>query len=274
MRVFDLHCDTPYKYLLGETPIVNGDSIKSFSSYKACTALWIDDRDPKPFVLYKRLLSAAKKVQFDHLLTLEGFCFANGPDTVDLLKKDGICAATLTWNYNNRLAGGCLDDGILTALGKSIIRRMNECGIMLDLSHINERSFFPALEQAEKVYISHGNLKSICNHPRNITNEQAKALAGRGGIIGICLYPDFLGADVFEKVYENIVTAEDLGLKTALGSDFDGAIMHPKLNSPEKLYDLRDFLAKKGFSNYMLEDFFYKNAESLFIGLYKSVTVI
>lgn len=264
MKVFDLHCDTPYVNLQGESAVVNKSETDCFKEYVACTAIWIGERAENPLHLYKQMLLESNKLEFKHILTLEGFCFAEDESSVDMLADDGIRAATLTHNYSNRLAGGTLEDGGITDLGKRVIKRMNERKIMLDLSHINEQSFFPALEQAENVFLSHGNLKSIYEHPRNITNEQAKALARRGGVIGICLYPEFLGADVFEKLYENIVTAEELGLKAALGSDFDGAEMDPQLNSPSKLYDLRDFLARKGFSNAMLENFFYKNAESLF----------
>ncbi len=266
MRVFDLHCDTPYQYLSGNKPAVSKETTQSFLGYTACTALWVDDRARSPQKLYRRLLAASKSVPFPKVLTLEGFCFADGAHSVDAIADDGIRAATLTWNYNNRLAGGCLGDGVLTALGKMVISRMNERGILLDLSHINERSFYPALSLAKQAFISHGNLKTVQDHPRNITNEQAKALGNRGGVIGICLYPAFLGDNLFESVYENIVRAEELGLKAALGSDFDGADMSPLLDTPAKLYVLRDFLTKKGFTNTMLEHFFYKNAASMFSG--------
>lgn len=266
MRVFDLHCDTPYQYISGNIPAVREETTQSFSGYTACTALWVDDHSPRPENLYRRLLAASKSVPFPNILTLEGFCFADGAHSVDAIAGDGIRAATLTWNYNNRLAGGCLEDGVLTALGKTVINRMNEREILLDLSHINERSFYPALSLAKQAFVSHGNLKAVYDHPRNITNQQAKELGNRGGVIGICLYPAFLGGDVYESVYENIVRAEELGLKTALGSDFDGADMSPLLDTPEKLYALRDFLTKKGFTNTMLEHFFYKNAASMFSG--------
>ena len=141
MKIFDLHCDTPYVNLQGEPAVVNKTETDRFEEYVACTAIWIGERAKNPLHLYKQMLVEANKLDFKHILTLEGFCFADSPDTVDLLKKDGICAATLTWNYNNRLAGGCLDDGVLTSLGKMVIRRMNDYGIMLDLSHINEKSF-------------------------------------------------------------------------------------------------------------------------------------
>lgn len=274
MNVFDLHCDTPYQYFLGKTPAVSPQTISDFSDYTACTALWVDDRAENPARLYRQLLAAAAAVPFRRVLTLEGFCFAESADAVDRIAADGIHAVTLTWNYNNRLAGGCLDDGGLTALGKRVIDRMNRLGLLLDLAHSNEKSFFSALAAAERPFVSHGNLKAVYDCPRNLSAAQAAALAARGGVIGICLYPAFLGGDVFERVYENIVRAEEMGLKAALGSDFDGADMAPDLQTPAQLPALRDFLTKKGFTTAMLEHFFYKNAAALFPGLYKTDGVV
>lgn len=274
MRVFDLHCDTPYAEVAEITPVVSSESISVFSEYTACTAIWIDDRTADPAAQYERLLAAANNLPFKHELTLEGFAFAESAEAVDKIAMDGVRAATLTWNYSNRLAGGCLDDGELTPLGKSVIARMNQYGMGLDLSHIGAQSFFPALDAAAHPYISHGNLKAVWDCPRNITIEQAAALADRDGIIGICPYPAFLGDNIFENIYENIVRAEEIGLRAALGSDFDGADMDAVLDTPAKLLDLQDFLTKKGFTNTMLEHFFYKNAADFFAGLYKSGRVV
>lgn len=264
MKIFDLHCDTPYMNLNGEPAVVNKTETEQFKEYIACTAIWIGERAKNPLRLYKQMLAEANKLDFKHILTLEGFCFAEDEGSVDMLADDGIRAATLTHNYSNCLAGGCLEDGGLTDLGKRIIKRMNERKVMLDLSHINEKSFFSALDEAEKVYISHSNLKSICEHPRNISDEQARALAKRSGIIGICIYPEFLGDNIFESLYRNIVSCEELGLKAALGSDFDGASLSDLLDVPSKIYNLSDYLAAKGFSKIMLENFFYKNASDFF----------
>lgn len=269
MNVFDLHCDTPYMHMAGYSPAVTKETVRPFAKFTACTALWVDDREKEPEALYRRLLAAAAAVPFHHILTLEGFCFAKGPESVDRVAADGIRAITLTWNYNNPLAGGCLEDGDLTALGRAVIDRMNARGLLLDLAHSNEKSFFSALERAERPFVSHGNLKAVHDCPRNLSDAQAAALAARGGVIGICLYPAFLGgseAEVFERVYANIICAEELGLKAALGSDFDGADMAPALDSPAKLPALQDYLTKKGFTNTMLEHFFYKNAAALFTG--------
>lgn len=264
MRIFDLHCDTAYKLLKGYTAAVNADTVGGFDECTVCSALWIDDRESESKKLYKELLSASKKLDFDHILTVEGFSFAESTETVKMISADGVRSVGLTWNYNNKLAGGCLDDGNFTHFGKKIVNALNDADILTDLAHINEKSFFPVLDAAARPYISHGNLKKICEHPRNISDGEAFALAKRGGVLGICLYPAFLGGDVFERVYENIVTAEEMGLKAALGSDFDGADMDDRLKTPALLPDLYDFLVRKGFSNEMLDNFFYKNAYGLF----------
>jgi len=145
---------------------------------------------------------------------------------------------------------------------------MNECKVLCDVSHLNRKGFFDCLNLSkEPIIATHSNCKKLCSHPRNLDDEQLKALFSSGGLLGLCYYPLFLGAgDVFELIYEHIYHALELGGENQIGfgSDFDGAEMDKKLDSLEKVNDLRLFLSGKGFDDELLEKIFYKNCDNFF----------
>lgn len=102
---------------------------------------------------------------------------------------------------------------------------------------------------------------------RNLDNAQLKAISERGGIIGICCYPPFLGGDVYNGILKNIRHMLRLGLENsiAFGTDFDGGSMASQLDSTEKIPRLREFLLNNGLSEELLEKIFYSNANKFFI---------
>ena len=155
-------------------------------------------------------------------------------------------------------------DKSLTDFGKNVIKKMNNLKIGCDLSHLNENSFFEAIEYAEYPLATHSASKKICNHKRNLGDEQIRLICDRGGIIGLCFYPEFLGGDVFEKLYENIFHIADMGFENniAIGSDFDGAKMDKRLEKIEKIPDLYAFLKSKGINDSLLYKIFYENANN------------
>jgi membrane dipeptidase len=84
----------------------------------------------------------------------------------------------------------------LSSFGREVVRHMNELGIVVDLSHAGERSFFDALDESSQPAIaSHSACMAIHEHPRNLTDEQLRALAEAGGVVGIVFHPGFLDAD-------------------------------------------------------------------------------
>lgn len=121
---------------------------------------------------------------------------------LDELFASGLRVLTLVWN--NHLswirscqpgAGAGVPEG-LSVFGRGVVRRMNALGIVVDLSHAGERAFFDALDaSAQPVIASHSGCKSLHDHPRNLSDEQLRALAGRGGVAGIVFHPGFLDAD-------------------------------------------------------------------------------
>lgn len=152
-------------------------------------------------------------------------------EVLRLLYRLGLRSMGLTWNHRNLLADGVREGdsaGGISKLGREVIREMETLGIMLDLSHAAENTFYQALEHYHKpVLVTHANARALCNHPRNLTDRQLKALAENGGIIGINQVADFVkeGTPGVDDLIDHIVyMAELIGVEhLALGSDFDGA---------------------------------------------------
>jgi len=126
----------------------------------------------------------------------------------------GLRVLTLVWNNHLSWIRSCQDGagaGVpegLSSLGRTIVRRMEELGILVDLSHAGERTFYDVLETtAAPVMASHSGCKSLHDHPRNLTDDQLRALAANGGVVGIVFHPGFLDADA--RAEENRVRTTD-----------------------------------------------------------------
>jgi len=122
------------------------------------------------------------------------------------------------------------DDRGLTPFGREVIGEMNRCGMIVDLAHVNRKGFFEALElSATPPIVSHTGVAGVREHWRNIDDEQIRAVAGRGGVVGVIFAPRFLGGDGIDAVCDHLlhiikVAGEDA---PALGSDYDGAVRPP-----------------------------------------------
>jgi len=146
------------------------------------------------------------------------------------LYRLGVRSIGLTWNHRNLLADGVMDaasGGGLSEWGREVIDEMNRLGMVVDLAHISPAGFADAVQSASKpMIVSHANTLAFCNHPRNLSDEQMRAIAKIGGIAGVTFVPAFVAGD--EPSIENLVDhvchmirimGED---HVGLGSDFDG----------------------------------------------------
>lgn len=278
MDFFDLHCDTPYEcYVKSQEFSKNTLAVSAckgavFNKWHQTFAVWIKDDTENPYQLYKNILKDFKdklKNKPENLTPVfaveGGAVIESNIDRLYELKTDGIRFLTLTWNGENLIAGGSKTDKGLTDFGKDVIGVMNSLKIGCDLSHLNDKSFYGAIEKAEFPLATHSNCRLVCNHPRNLNIEQIKLIAEKGGVVGLCFYPCFLGCgDVFEQLYKNIFVLCDKGYENniAIGSDFDGAEMDKKLDRIDKLPDFYEFLRRKGLKEELLSKIFYKNAEN------------
>lgn len=275
MNFFDLHCDTPTEcYQQNQEFYVNrlgvsGRGGEVFSKWIQTFAFFINDNCSDPYGRYLSLRrDFLKKIEkapqnLTPVFSVEGGAvLEDSADKVTELHNDGIRFLTLTWNGENRIGGGCKTDKPLTDFGKRVIKEMNSVKMGCDLSHINEKGFYSAVTLAEFPLATHSNCRKICDHPRNLSDEQINLIIEKGGIIGLCFYPEFLGGDVFEKIYANVAHLLDLGLENhiAIGSDFDGAPMDLRLSRISQVGILFEELEKRGLPKSCINKIFYDNA--------------
>jgi membrane dipeptidase len=145
----------------------------------------------------------------------------------------------------------------LTAFGREVVRECERCGVIVDLAHINRRGFFDALELATlPPMVSHTGVTGVHEHWRNIDDEQLRAVAERGGCVGIIFARRFLGSASIEAVVDHIlhvmnVAGDDV---PALGSDFDGFVVPPiGLEDIAALPNLTVALSNRGVPPRVLE---------------------
>ncbi len=170
----------------------------------------------------------------------EGGAIDGSLEALRCLYELGVRAMTLTWSNRNDIADGINEEATgsgLTLFGKQVVAEMNRLGMLVDVSHISTAGFWSVIETSTKPIIAtHSNAKSLCPHPRNLNDEQIKALAQNGGLAGITFAGQFLEEDwhnaCIESVYKhidymlNIIGNDD---HIGFGSDFDG-ISHPPYN--------------------------------------------
>jgi membrane dipeptidase len=177
---------------------------------------------------------------------------------LDRFHERGVRLLTITWNNANEFAGSCMErsDAGLTDLGRQAVRRMNELGMIVDLSHSSPRTFYDTLEASTApVICSHSACKALRDFPRNLDDDQLRALEQKKGIVGIVFLPYFLGpeegkADIDDVLNHIEHAVEVAGIDSvALGSDFDGFGKPPKgLEDVTRLPALLDGLRSRGYS--------------------------
>jgi len=285
-RVFDSHCDTATELwrkkesLQTNSCMVSLDQTKELAGYGQffafCTTGYAGYTPEQllygPWNLMKQQLEhmpnarlcgsmseydlAMEQRQTAVFFSLEG---AEGilcdPGRLEQLYDMGVRMTTLTWNFNNALAGCAKEDGGgLTAAGKEFVRRAQKLGIIIDVSHISDRAFWDIIDLTERpIVASHSNSRHRCKHFRNLTDEQYLAICETGGYAGINLYSHFLsedGAADFETVYSHMDHFLQIGgSHVALGGDLDGCDRLPDGFLRVKDYQkLAAFLERKGFS--------------------------
>ena len=160
-----------------------------------------------------------------------GYAIGKDLSNVERFRKRGIVYMTLCHNGNNDICGSARynDENLgVSEFGEKVIREMNRVGMMVDLSHAGEHTFYDTLDISNlPVVCSHSSSRALCDHPRNLYDEQLKALAKKDGVIQVCLYSGFLRADRQATICDaiehlnhivNLIGVEHVGL----GTDFDG----------------------------------------------------
>ena len=160
-----------------------------------------------------------------------GYAIGLDAQRVEHFRRRGVVYMTLCHNGDNDLcdsARGNQEHGGLSELGRTVIREMNRVGMMIDLSHAAESSFYQAIETSRTpIVCSHSSARALCDHPRNLTDDQLRALAASGGVAQVCLYDGFLrkegGATIDDAVRHICHMVEVAGIDhVGIGTDFDG----------------------------------------------------
>jgi microsomal dipeptidase-like Zn-dependent dipeptidase/gamma-glutamyl-gamma-aminobutyrate hydrolase PuuD len=166
-----------------------------------------------------------------------GYAIGKDLRRLETLKQWGVTYITLCHNGTNDLCDSAVGEpewGGLSPFGKEVVREMNRLGLLIDVSHAAETTFYDVLNESRvPVIASHSSVRALCNHPRNLTDDQIRALAAKGGVVHICLYTGFIrensgetgcpGATLSDAVRHIHHVVRLVGVDhVGIGSDFDG----------------------------------------------------
>lgn len=265
MKIFDAHCDVLFQLwnAQGKKDFKNDpqlhitfEQLKKRKGSIQCFAIYVPET-----VLYEKRFEVALQmvdIFYNEILSLPGVKFIQTKDDINMLKQDeigailtlegceaigkdamklrlfyrlGVRSFGLTWNYANLLADGALETrgAGLTTFGKHVVQELNTLHVWTDVSHLNERSFWDVIEIAKNPIASHSNCTKLCQHPRNLNDEQLRALIKRNSMIGVTFVPQFLTSEKQANIADIVNHIEyicSLGGENNIGfgSDFDGIL--------------------------------------------------
>ena len=225
------------------------------------------------------------------LLTIEegGVCLGN----IEFLRnffRLGVRMMTLTWNFKNEIATPNIDyfsitreqiakEGVkpnttdgLTEFGIEVVKEMNRLGMVIDCSHLGDKGFYDVIKYSTKpIVCSHSCSRTVCNHPRNLTDDMLLKLKENNGVIGINYCHDFIKEDksiaTIKDIVKHIVYIKDLiGIDyIGLGSDFDGISNKDlELKDASMMNKLIEELKNQGFTDEDIDKISYKNVLRVF----------
>ena len=201
----------------------------------------------------------------------EGGIIGEDLEKLDELYELGVRFITLTWNYENAIGfpnfeGKYQYEG-LKPFGREVLEKMDDLGIVVDVSHLSDGGFYDIVKYGKRPFLAtHSNSRKVQNHLRNLTDEMIKALANKGGLMGLNFCDLFLDGDKSSvesmiRHFKHIVNVggEDV---IGLGTDFDGiSEENLELKGVEDTPKLIDALEREGIKPRVIEKFAYKNFE-------------
>ena len=261
--IFDLHTDLPTAEMSDSEKL---DTIRRNGNTVMTLAVWTSKlKDPLSFVENTvKTYSEFENVRF----AIEDSWFVT-KENMARISSLPLLYCTLAWSVDNAVAGGHKGDGGITALGKDFIGSLNAAHIAIDTAHLNEKSFYTALELGEKVVCSHTCLYSVYPHTRNLKDGQIRELISAGGIVGISAVSDFMGKSVADRhdfAAQLCRYADKFGTESlSIGTDFWGTEPLAGLETYGKIESLAEELVKEGFSDKDVQKIFYDNANNFFM---------
>ncbi|MGM0919633.1 MAG: dipeptidase [Bacillota bacterium] len=298
MRIFDAHCDLLYQ--LWRRPEISEwndlnlhvtiEKLFQFGAKVQCFAIFIpvdvtnklEAAFAQASIFYDRIINGYEKIihirtkqdlhalkddELGAILTLEG-CDPIGHDLslLSIFQQLGVRSAGLTWNFANLLADGALEtrNAGLSFYGRHVVGKLNHYHMWTDVSHLSERSFWDVIQLAEHPIASHSNSYALCPHPRNLKDDQIKAIVAKNGLIGITFVPQFTSSRSrasMKHLLNHLDYVCGLAGENAVGfgSDFDGIDETIEgLEGYEQYPYLLNTLSKH-YSESQVEKFMYKN---------------
>jgi membrane dipeptidase len=235
IEVFSIFCDERF----------GKDTAYKYANIEIDSLYAIVKRNPGKMMIVTNptdLKQAVKEKKLGCMIGVEGgHMIEDRIEYLDSLFKRGARYMTLTWNNSTSWATSGWDEKLkrdslphlgLTEFGKNVVRRMNELGMLVDVSHVGEQTFWDAINTSSKpVIASHSCVYALCPHPRNLKDDQIKAIGKNGGVIHLNFYSGFLDSNYIKR-------------QTAFLS-----IHQPEVDSLTKLkwakYEIEEWMAKK-----------------------------
>lgn len=176
--------------------------------------------------------------------------------TLRVYRRLGVRLFGITWNGRNDLAGGVGSRAGLSRFGREAIREASRLGMLIDVSHLSDRSFREVARFFRGPLIaSHSNARALCDHPRNLTDDQIREIASRGGVVGVNFYPRFLrraGRASIGDILDHVDHIASVGGIDAVGvgTDFDGVPSLPRgVDHAGHLPRITDGLLARGYGS-------------------------
>lgn len=305
MKLFDLHCDTIERMeehgenMLTENCQLSLRYLPQVEKWCQTFAIFIPDgkRGADAMEYYERVRAYFHKmldehkdiVEFVHnaddikritaakkcaaVLSVEGAAVLGGKlENIEKLARDGVKMMTLTWNGPNELASGNVDPQMgFTDFGREAVKEMERQNIIVDVSHLNDKGMEELMGglATKPIIATHSNLRSICSHKRNLTEEMFQYIVEHKGLCGLNLLHNFVSdepmkdskAELFRHVYRMLeLGGEDV---ICCGSDFDGGITS-QMDNPALFASFGDYMVENGISRRVSDKIMFDNALRFF----------
>ncbi len=222
---------------------------------------------------YDEMIKTNKENKIAAFLAIEeGGALEGKIENLQYFYDKGVRLITLTWNYENEIGypniytrDGIKNEG-LKPFGEEVVYRMNELGMIVDVSHLSDEGFYKVANLSKYPFVaSHSNSREMTNHSRNLKDDMIKILSEKGGLMGLNFCPPFLGEDKMSKISNMVRHIKHMynvgGIDViALGSDFDGITRNLEVDTAGEWYKLIDALLKSGFNEKDIDKITYENS--------------
>ena len=282
-KIFDAHCDTLCLLNDCEAAFEKNDfhidrrRMEQYDGYTQVFACFIDPvYKNSAMERFIELSDTFYSQNIDWILSIEGGEMITSLKALRSLARQGVRIAALTWNFSNHIASGVLEPDKnrgLTEFGETVVREMNRINMLIDYSHLNDKSFFDIANISNAPIIAtHSNSRAVCRHPRNLTDEQFRLIVKTGGCAGINFYPMFLnnsGHAGIDDIVKHIEHFMSLGgeRNIGIGADFDGVDYLPEgISGCGEVYKVLDRLLELNYTEEQVNNISHGNFERIFYG--------